>query len=482
VIADAWRRYRSSLDWVEELAYLALLGMEGSILYPWQLLFSAWSGYKGLPFWGVCALLWFSYAIAGLLGHTKLTADRKQVITAVLLILSALIAVRAFVYPDYYLWQVGWVGEMANRLFSFTRFPPDLIAIVVVFVAWWRGILAARKEYDTPNVWFHFRVGVILLFGYLLITIFGHRGEPTSLLFAFFFFGLISIALARIIELGGIHASTLGSKRWIAVLIGATLGSLGLGLLVTVIFSRQTLRAVLGWFGPLFQALGQIAWYAVAFILYLLVPLFEWIMAWIPQALGENQEVLESLFGSPLLSPLQFPKVQDTPDYAICRTIFVVALVVGGLLLVARLIRKLVERQAERDDLERESLFSGEEVVNDLRNSLRERWDQLRAMLSQVGDRRTRSIESIRKIYASMVDLATEVGYGRREAETPYEYRSTLYQAFVDGDEAIEAITEAYVRTHYGEVPDTRQEMAQIVRHWKDLQARVVPKPKQDET
>jgi hypothetical protein len=471
------------MDWVEELSYLGLLGMEASIIYPWQLLFSAWNGYKGLPFWGVCALLWASYVIAGLLGHTNLTADRKQVVIAVLLMLSALVAVRAFVYPDYYFWQVGWIGEMANRLFSFNRFPPDLIAIVVVFVAWWRGILATRKEYDTPNVWFHFRVGVVLLFGYLLITIFGHRDEPTSLLFAFFFFGLISIALARIIELGGIHGSTLGSGRWIAVLIGATLGSLGLGLLVTMVFSRQTLRAVLGWFGPLFEALGQIAWYAVVFILYLLVPLFEWITAWILQALSENQEVIESLFGSPLQSPLQFPEVQDAPDYySVCRTIFVIALVGGGLLLVARLIRELVERQVERDDLERESLFSSEEVVNDLRNSLRERWDQLRAMLSGLGDRRKRSIESILKIYASMVDLATEVGYGRREAETPYEYRGTLYQAFVDGDEAIDAITEAYVRTHYGEVPDTRQEMAQIVGYWKSLRARVVPKPKQDET
>jgi hypothetical protein len=483
VIAEAWRRYKSGLDWVEELAYLTLLAMEASIIYPWQLLVNAWSGYDGIPFWGVCALLWVSYALASLLGHTELTADRKQVVIAVLLIFSVLVAVRVFVYPDYRIWQLGWVGDMANELFSFTRFPPDLIAIVVVFVAWWRGILAARKEYSTPNVWFHFRVGVILMFVYLFLTIFGHRGEPTSLLFAFFFFGLISIALARIMELGGIHASTLGSRRWIAVLLGATLGSLGLGLLVTVVFSRQTLRAVLGWFDPLLQLLSRIAWFAVAFVLYLLVPLFEWMMAWIPEALGENQEVLESLFGSPLVSPLEFPEVQDTPDYyPVCRTIFVVVLVVGGILLVARLIRKLVQQQAERDNLERESLFSSEELLNDLRNGLRERWDQLRALVSQVGDRRRRSIESILKIYASMVDLATEVGYPRREAETPYEYRSTLYRAFIDADEAIDAITEAYVRTHYGEVPDTRQEMAQIVRHWKSLQARVVPKPKQDDT
>jgi hypothetical protein len=482
VIAEAWRRYRSGLDWVEELAYLALLGMEASVIYPWQRLVNAWLGHDPVPFLGVCALLWASYVIASLLAHSDLTADRKQAIIAVLLILSVLVAVRVFVYPDYALWQLGWIGDMANELFSFIEIPPDLTAIVLVFVAWWRGILAARKEYDTPNAWFHFRVGIILLFAYLLITIFGYRGEPTSLLLAFFFFGLISISLARIIELGGIHASTLGSRRWIAVLIGATLGSLGLSLLVAVVFSRNTLRAVLGWFGPLWRALSVVAWYAVAISLYLLVPLLEWMVAWIPRALGRDPEELESLFGSPLMSPLAFPEAQDMPNYmSVCRTIFVVVLLVGGLLLVVRLIRKLAERQAERDDLERESLFSGQELANDLRNSLRERWDRLRAMLSQVGDRRRRSIESIRKIYASMVDLATEAGYGRREAETPYEYRRTLYQAFANGGEAIDAITEAYVRTHYGEVPDTPQEMAQIVRYWKGLQALVVPKQAGDE-
>jgi hypothetical protein len=134
------------------------------------------------------------------------------------------------------------------------------------------------------------------------------------------------------------------------------------------------------------------------------------------------------------------------------------------------LIRRLAEEREKDGDLERESVWSTQEFADDLRNSLRQGLDNLRAFVSRFGDRKKRSAESIRKIYASMVDLATEAGYPRRPAVTPYEHRGTLYVAFPDGREAIDAITEAYVRVHYGEVPDSRAEMRQIVRYWQQVQ------------
>jgi hypothetical protein len=130
--------------------------------------------------------------------------------------------------------------------------------------------------------------------------------------------------------------------------------------------------------------------------------------------------------------------------------------------------------------LERESILSVEEVVGDLRAALRERLDRLRGLAGQLGAGHRRSIASIRKIYASMVDLAAEAGYPRRAAETPYEYRHTLYAAYPSSEGEIDTITEAYVRTHYGEVPDTPQEMAQIVDYWRKLQGRVVRRPKEE--
>lgn len=233
--------------------------MEASIIYPWQATIHDWMGYRGVPFLALCISLWIVYWAAGLLNCTELTADRKQAITAGLVIVSALVGIRIFAFPDHGLGQIEWVGIMADRLFTTERIAQELILILLTFFVWWRGIAAARQEYDTPTVWFHFRVGVIGLFAYLLLSIVSDPIDVTWVLMAFFFFGLVSIALARIQELGGIRASTLGSRRWLAVLGGATLGSLALGLLTAMIFSRRVLQAVLGWVKPLWDRLGTTA-------------------------------------------------------------------------------------------------------------------------------------------------------------------------------------------------------------------------------
>jgi hypothetical protein len=130
----------------------------------------------------------------------------------------------------------------------------------------------------------------------------------------------------------------------------------------------------------------------------------------------------------------------------------------------------MTQAQDDQDDVERESLLSTVDLGEELRKGLLERLARLRALAQGRGEHHRRSIASVRKLYASMVDLAAEAGHPRRQAETPYEYRRTLGQAFPGGEEAIEAITEAYVRTHYGQVPDTQTEMEQLVRYWQQLQ------------
>jgi hypothetical protein len=477
VIRAAWRNYWRKADWIQELAYLAVLSMEACVVYLWQRLVGGWLGHEGVSLFGVWALTCTAYWIAGLLSSAELREDRRQVAVTIAILASALVMVRVYVYPAYAPWEMGWIGDMANSLFSFTEIPPDLTTILLTFVAWWRGILGSRKALDTPDVWFHFRVSVILVFGYLMLNIFAEI-DTTLPLLAFFFCGLISIALARILELGGVRASTLGSKRWMAVLVGSTLGSLGLVLLVTVVFSRRTLRTILGWLQPLRTLIARAAWVVFSAVLYLLWPLLDWALSWLAQVTSEGmEEQIESLPSSPFISPLQI--VASTPlerSWPYCRAAIVIVIVVIGLLLVARLIRRIVQAQDEGDNLERESLLSSVDLGQELKRALQERLARLRALVQGGDERHRRSIASVRKLYASMVDLATEVGYGRRQAETPYEYRVSLRQAFPGAEEGIEAITEAYVRTHYGEAPGTQAEMDQLVRYWRQIQGQATPK------
>ncbi len=491
--ASAWRRYWASLDWVQELFYLAILAAEACMIYPWQLLVNDFFGGGGMPLWGLVALLWVPYLIASLLSYAQIRPDRKQALAAGLSLLMALVTVRLHIYGTglgsgasagtYPIWDLGWIAEMVDRLFNImARLPPDVLTIVLVFIGWWRGIAVSRHGYEVQQVWFHFRLGVIVLFVYFLITLFGHRADLATIIFAFFFFGLLSIALARIIDMGGIHQSTMGSRQWVILLSGSILGNLALALLVSLIFSRQALLMVLAWFRPFVRLLQQAAWYLLAFVIYLFWPLIEWATQWLRQARSQGFTFDVSPLASPLARPQDLLQTQEGLDFApYCRAIVVVVIVVGGLILIARMVHQLAQQQAERRDVERESLWSDQDLAASLRNSLLQGLNQLRALAGQLGGQHRRSAASIRKMYASMVDLASEAGYPRRPAQTPYEYRGTLHRAFPGGQDAVDAITEAYVRVHYGQVPGTQDEMDQLLASWERVQTLMVPKAKEGE-
>jgi hypothetical protein len=268
----------------------------------------------------------------------------------------------------------------------------------------------------------------------------------------------------------------LGSRQWVSVLAGAILGSLALALLVSLLFTRGAVATVLGWFRPLFRLVRILIWYLISALVYLIWPLLELLLDLARRATSENIQV----FLSPLMSPLTTPQeaVQQAAETRlgpVCRTTAVVLVVVGGLYLVSAAIRRLAERRDEANQDERESLWSSGDLVQDLRDAWQRTLDGLRS-LGQREPRKQRSAASIRRMYASVVDMAEEAGYPRDLAETPYEHRALLYQAFPGGEAGVDAITEAYVRVHYGEVPDSREEMAQLREYYRDLQGLVAGK------
>jgi len=87
---------------------------------------------------------------------------------------------------------------------------------------------------------------------------------------------------------------------------------------------------------------------------------------------------------------------------------------------------------------------------------------------------------SIRRIYANLVRLATELGYPRSKAQTPYEYLIILEEALPDSEAEVELITEAYVNAHYGQVPDTREELQRIRDSWERVRAETTRKQRPD--
>jgi hypothetical protein len=285
----------------------------------------------------------------------------------------------------------------------------------------------------------------------------------------------LSIALSRIIEFGGIHWSTLGGKQWVGLLAGAVLGNLVLSLLASLLFSRQAVSTVLGWFRPLFRLVQVVLWAALSAVAYLLVPLLMWALRWVSRIDPEGLSFLTSPLAPQFATAEEIAEQGELGNWiSTCRTISTLLIIVGGLFLVTMAVRRLSQQRKEGSRDERESLWSSQDFAADLKNALQRGLDRLRS-LGQGGERKRRSAETVRRLYASMVDLAAEAGYPRDLSETPYEHRPILYQAYPGGEAAVDAVTEAYVRVHYGEVPDTQEEMDRLRRYWRELQALVAP-------
>jgi hypothetical protein len=128
------------------------------------------------------------------------------------------------------------------------------------------------------------------------------------------------------------------------------------------------------------------------------------------------------------------------------------------------------EQSGEADE-SRESLFSAGALARNLLDMIqsgRDRLGQLAGLVDRFGlGAQLLSAITIQRIYANLVRLATKAGYPRLQAQTPYEYLEALYEAFPAREDDVALITDAYVNAHYGQVPDSREELQSIRECWE---------------
>jgi hypothetical protein len=220
---------------------------------------------------------------------------------------------------------------------------------------------------------------------------------------------------------------------------------------------------------PIWAAIGFLIAAVTSMVSYLLVPIIlflEWLIGLIPFDFSPPGEAVTD-FGSDsafaTLQPEEFieqvPDLVETsqrilPFLIMLFVVLLVSLALGRLFQMAR-------RTAESDSSSISPMdgFTGLESPG-----------LGRRLLNRLGFiSRWRSATSIRRIYQAMSDTAAEYGYPRSESETPYEYLETLAQAWPNSKENTVVVTEAYVRVRYGEIPETEQEMNQIVLAWDQL-------------
>ena len=422
-------------------------------------------GHRGVSVFTYGALVFAAIYSTRFLLNSTLAQSRKQSVSIVIALCAILLAIRGTLYSDFALLDASWLGQIPASIVNlFIVFSPVSLLIGMGVYAWWRGVSLAQASYDFESVGFRFRLGVLMLALLGLLNTWVGRLDISGLLVAFFFFGLLAVALARQEDVGRSESSISLPLRgpWLSILAGSVLLVLGLAAVLASMLTPQGIRAVFNLLRPL-EPLVIIVLYAILLIASVIVEfLFNLVVFFIQRFINPNAQA------QPFQLPTRpaFDVTQAPPDLS------------GLAAYWVRSAAHALSRSSSACFLcwhSRSNKCSAASAPMATPSAKACLWCWGPTRSNACGNYLTgrpfgvdeSDMATIRRIYANLTRLAAERGFPRREAETPYEFMGELREAFPAAVPEERAITEAYVKVHYGEHSPSSAELAKVREAWK---------------
>ncbi len=469
---------RLRLDWKRALLDLSLVAMETAWTAPWFLFFirpfapSHPATPLGLAVFG--ALLVIALLVKG---ANRLNVAPRVVSSLVMVLgaASGLLAVRLHLYPA----GIGageWLAQFARRLAQISEaIPADLVLVLLVFFLWWRGLTLGNREHTFERIGFSFRAGIaLLMWNAAVAALVGWRVPILGFAVVFFFFGLLAVGVGRVhdLELQPESGGRVSTPFWFATTLGAIAAVLLLALIATQLLTVGNINAMLRALAPVWRILEAVALLVAQVLAWLLQPLLEWLVRFfhslMPTEFSQATPVPQATPEFLPQTPAAPPPYLDILKYAV-----VALFVLGVLAMVAFSVRRVRAAAATSGRHEEREIVRDAPPAPGLLNALRAGLDRLGAWLNLVGEfglgQRFRAAASIRWIYANLLRWAAGMGHPRKEWQTPYEFLQALTPVFPELGAELQAITEAYVRSHYGELPETEEELQRIRSCWERI-------------
>jgi len=470
--------------WRREMLHLGLATMEICWLLPWLSMLTGGASDTTQHIWFAALLstLLLALYVTRVLSHASIPLNAQRVLTPVIALASSLTLVGTTEYGNHAVGNLSWLNQFGREVGNILqRIPLSLIIFFVGLYLWWRGISLAQRKLDAASVGFSFRVGIVAFLWLYLAAVFGSQVDATPHVLAYFFVSFVALGLARVEGVSSTRKSIASpfNASWLGILSGSTLVVCTLGLLATKVFSLQNIATALARLHPLVLLLKTISrplLLAMAWLLELILNLVIQILgsAWASQDLIALDQYAEQLRAFQHMRRAQPSGILSTVFYIIQWGV-VGSVAAGTLFILALSInRRWRALQAGRTG-EHASAWEGQSAAREVRNTLDARLHKLReALLAQLARMRAAqySLTSVRRIYASLVRLATAAGCPRHESETPYEYAAALHKTFPGSTSEIVLITDAYVRAHYGEISFHPEYVQRVRDAWLTLRAR----------
>ncbi|HTY81467.1 MAG TPA: DUF4129 domain-containing protein [Dehalococcoidales bacterium] len=484
-----------SVDWLAALLYPAFVVlMETFWVYPWLLWLGTIRGFsQPRPALSLAAVFIIMAAAFLAIRYIirpgwSMRAAQSVIVGAGLLMILLTIGVEyraghAFLSPAWFKYIGGVFGA------TFSHPSPVIFAAPAAVYLWWRGINLGQSTSYFKSVYNSFVIGIVALVILMALWQFGavsgtfsHPGANVGLdIIAFFFFGLMAIAVTHFYQMRGAMAKEetglLSVRRWLPIMIAV------IGVMVVIVFFVAGAFSE-GFFTSAGQAISLIAGFFGKIIEYIAVPfnfLFVallWVLRWIVNLLRDKQQPPPQSDNGTPVNPYPNNNPTPLPHWVGIATEWLIVAVIAGA--VVFFIARAVSRYRDRRDLEEieqldESLLNWDNVNKDLRALLmamakRLQRKKARAERTYYDDEKARMME-IREIYRQLLEEAATSGYVRSNHETTLEYELRLNHALERGDDSLEGLTDIYNNVRYGETLPPVEKVEKANGFWQALRA-----------
>jgi hypothetical protein len=485
-------KMKDGFDWLATVLYpLAVILMESFWVYPWLAWVGGWPAFSEsrpvLRLASVIITLAVSLLVTRLALRQKwgLWRVRSTVVVSGLVIILLVLAVD---YRNGYVFLSGqWFGHVGYTLgTALANMQTLVIAIPVLLYLWWRGIVLGQTTSYFRDIYRTFILGmvaliVLIIFWQLSATserVTGPGADIGWYVMAFFFFGLVSIAVCHFYlmrrSMPREEAKLTSVWRWLPIMLGVIGGVVLVGFGVASIFSPSLFESI----GHGFNAIGNFLSKIVGYILWPVIFVFEWLIKFfifLLNLLRGTQEQSANVTGN--MTQPQFPEVipKELPPW-VTEAIkwFAVALVAGLVLFfLARAVSRMRTRRG-RDEIEEihESLWSWKGLRDDLKElfgMLGNRFKRKPAAAGYSFDEDAAGRMDIREIYRHVLWEGARSGIPRRRHETPSEYSNRVGRSVPEGDEPLKNITGEYEDVRYGEMTVPEEQVDKANSLWQTL-------------
>lgn len=463
-----------------EILYLTWIVMEVALLTPFlaTALPTTHDWPPGLLLVWLLLLMYLPFNLVRLMSTLDWPRSRQQVILVGVLFLIYFLSIRALFYQPLSLFDWHWLGQFFRSVADSEtgEWRRNFGWFALVVFVWWRGLRLIGKPFTLAGAGRRLRIGGLLLAPFVVWLGMGRLPwSAVPFILLFFAASLTAVALARVEEIEKTETgrSVSLNPKWLLSIALAALLLILTTTLLTFIISGETMLTISGWFDPLWRALYAGSIVVLNTIFNLLEPplqllslFIEFLMELLRPILSNIPEVTPAAVESaatplPELTEIAERQIGNETGFKLINILLMVAIVLAVTLALAR-----VYRQAQF------AAQTSESATKTAVSPLPSRQNFGRRLLNRLGLLRGwRTAASIRHIYQNMCRAAAVSGYPRANADTPFEYLTTLFKAWPENQADTQLITDAYVKIRYGELPESAEELDTIRQAWKRLEA-----------